>query len=337
MFYRYNLPMRLPALPAALMMIVLSACTVGSQLSVPSPRPTDTQLPQTTPSPNAVPLSTHSSSPTFGTASATVEATSTSTSESTETETPLPPTTTPTLTLPTLPEPTPTVQATDVLQPAVDSGALQFLGPGPLSELISPFYIFGYAVPGYNSTGTVTLYGEDGRVLDSQLLALYTAYKWAYFAWPISFKVQGAAEFGRLTMSTNDEYGRLTAVYSVHLILLPEGNSVITPPGDMKERCVLDQPDQGIWLSGGTIHVTGKMRPFNTLPLVLQLIDPDDKVIALQSVLVPPAPDDGYVPFQVNMAYTISRAEWVRLTVSQADDRISGLMYLYSREIYLHP
>ena len=236
-----------------------------------------------------------------------------------------------------MPEPTLTVQATDVPQPPVDSGTLQFLGPGPLSDLISPFYIYGYAIPGYNRTGTVILYGEDGRVLYSQLLALYTVYKWAYFAWPVSFKVQGAAEFGRLSMSTKDEYGRLTAMYSVHLILLPEGNSIVTPPGNMKERCVIDQPAQGTWLSGGTLQVTGKMRPFNTLPLVLQLIDRADKVIASQLVLVPPASDDSYVPFQVDLAYTISRGTWARLSVSQADDRISGMMYLYSREIYLHP
>ena len=79
------------------------------------------------------------------------------------------------------------------------------------------------------------------------------------------------------------------------------------------------------------------MRPFNTLPLVLQLIDRDGKEIASQLVLVPPNPDDSYVPFKASLAYLISRATWARLSVSQADDRISGMMYLYSTEVFIHP
>jgi hypothetical protein len=52
---------------------------------------------------------------------------------------------------------------------------------------------------------------------------------------------------------------------------------------------------------------------------------------------ISPAADDSYVPFQVNLPYTISSGAWALMTVSQPDDRIAGTMYLSSREIYLYP
>jgi hypothetical protein len=206
-----------------------------------------------------------------------------------------------------------------------------------MSKLVSPFYIYGYAIPGYKNRGTAILYGEDGRILDSVLLQLYTAYTWAYYSWSLSFNAQGAGELGRLTMSTLDEYGRLQSVYSVHLILLPEGNSIINPPGDLKERCTINLPTQDQRLSGGVLKVSGLIRPFNTLPLVIQLVTRDGKVVASQPVPVLPASDDSYVPFQADLAYAVSSSQWARLTISQADDRISGIMYLYSQEFFLYP
>jgi hypothetical protein len=183
----------------------------------------------------------------------------------------------------------------------------------------------------------MTLYGEDGRVLNSDIIQLFTVYTWAYFISRLDFKVQGAGELGRLTLSTQDVYGRLTAVDSVHLILLPEGYSIVNPSGDFKERCVIDQPAQGKWLSGGKLFVSGTMRPYNSLPIIVGLITRNGTVIASQPVQIVPSPDDGYVPFQLYLPYTTSSSTWARLTISQADDRISGLMYLYSQEIYIHP
>ena len=331
-FSGYNLGMRVHVFVASLVLIGLTACTGVTVPSEPSLPPMSTSAVVLVPSSTRIPPSPEPSLPTHEVPSSTADITSTFTLEPTSTDNPLPPTLSPPLALPTSTE-----AATAIPQPAVGSSALQFLGPGPLSELVSPFYIYGYAIPGFNQTGTVTLYGEDGRVLTTQLLALYTANNWAWFSWPLHFQVQGAGELGRLSMSTQDEYGRLTALYSVHLILLPEGNSIVTPPGDLKERCIIDQPVQGRWLSGRTLQVAGKMRPFNNLPLVVELIDRDGNRLASQLVLTSPAADDSFVPFQVSLPYTITSGTWARLSVSQADVRISGMMYLYSEEIFLHP
>jgi len=318
-----------------LLLIVLSACIRTTATSTPSLLPTAFPTIQATrtpvlailPSPTTAPASLEASSPTPEIELPTLETAPTFTFVPTigETQPPLP-----TLALPPM-------EATDIPQPAADSGAIQFLGPGPLSELVSPVNFYGYAIPGYNNKGYAVLYGEDGRVLASEVVQLNTAYKWAYLTGSLPFQVEGAGEFGRLTMSTQDEYGRLTSVYSVHLILLPEGNSLVNPPGDLKERCVIDQPTPGKRLSGGTLKVEGKMRAFNSLPLIVQLITRDDKVITSQPVFILPAENDSYVAFQTSLPYTISSGMWARLTISQADDRISGMMYLFSQEIFLYP
>jgi hypothetical protein len=237
----------------------------------------------------------------------------------------------PTLNLP------PTLAATAIPKPSSDSGVIQFLGPGPLSKVVSPMKVYGYAVPGHDDKGTLELYGEDGHLLASQLLQLYTPYKWASFAWVMSFDIHSLGELGRLTLSTQDNYGRVNAVNSVHLLLLAEGTSIINQPGDLRERCVISLPAAGQRLSGGVLTVSGKMRPFNNLPLTLELVGRDGSVIGTQSVPISTIPNDDGVPFRVDMHYSISNTTWALLSVRQNDDRIGGLMYLYSQEVLLNP
>jgi hypothetical protein len=119
--------------------------------------------------------------------------------------------------------------------------------------------------------------------------------------------------------------------------LLPEGNAIINAPGNVKERCAIEQPATGKRISGGTMTIGGNIRPYNSLPLEVSLIGRDGQVIASQGMSITPAADDSYVPFTVDLHYSISRGAWALMTVSQDDDRIAGTMYLSSREIYLNP
>ena len=230
-----------------------------------------------------------------------------------------------------------TLIATDVPQPSADAGAIQFLGPGPLSKIVSPVTFYGYAIPGYGNKGYIELFGEDGQLLSSTLLQLNTAYKWAYFVWNLPFTVEAVGELGRLTMSIQDQYGRVTALNSVHLLLLSDGSSIINPSGDLRERCVIEQPEAGKRNSGGVLTVAGKIRPFNNQPLTIELVKRDGSSVGSQMVAVSPAQDGSYVPFSADLSYSISVGAWALLVVSQPDERIPGTMYLYSREILLSP
>lgn len=306
---------------------LLTAC--GQATASPYPAANLTSLPAITVQPTTVPSETATSVPIN---SPTVE------NSATSAETP---TVEPTLTETAEPDATatfpPTPTATNLPQPEVGSAAIQFYAPGPLSKAVSPMVVYGYAIPGYAARGRVFLFGEDGRLMASKLLQLNTAFTWAYFYGTLTFEVHGAGELGRLTMVTEDEYGRYTAENSVHLVLLPEGLSIINAPGNVKERCVIDKPVTGRRISGGSVTVAGQMRPYNSLPLEVELTGRDKKVIASQGVAISPAADDSYVPFQVDLPYSIPNGTWALITVSQPDNRIAGTMYLYSREIYLYP
>jgi len=328
--YGYNFAMGSRFLLTCILLASLTACAEAT--GIPSLSPTLTQDTPLTIQPTALTTETGTSSPTLEIVSPTTEA-----SQSPESTLTLEPTINGTLPpLPTLNLP-PTQAATSIPQPSVDSGAIQFYAPGPLSKLVSPLVVYGYAIPGFNNMGYVSLYGEDGRVLDYQIFQLNTALKWAYFYGTLPFQIRAAGELARLTLSTQDQYGRLTAAYSVHLILLSEGFSVVNPPGDMRERGIFEQPAPGQRIGGGMLTVTGEMRPFNSLPLVVELVNRDGKVIASQAAAIAPASDDGYVPFRVDLPYSIPNGTWALLAVRQPDERIGGLMYLYSREIFLNP
>jgi len=153
----------------------------------------------------------------------------------------------------------------------------------------------------------------------------------------MSFDINSIGELGRLTLSTQDDYGRVNAVNSVHLLLLAEGTSIINLPGDLKERCVIIQPVAGQGLSGGVLTVVGEMHPFNNLPLTLELVGRDGSVIGTQVVAISTTPEDEGVPFRVDIHYSTSKAMWALLSIRQNDDRIGGLMYLYSQEVFLNP
>jgi hypothetical protein len=240
------------------------------------------------------------------------------------------------LPIPTLNLP-PTLAATAIPKPSSDSAAIQFLGPGPLSKIVSPVKVFGYAVPGHNNQASLDLYGEDGHLLASKLLLLYTPYKWASFSLEMPFDLNSIGELGRLTLSTQDDYGRVNAVDSVHLLLLSEGTSIINQPGDLRERCVISLPVAGQRIFGGILTVAGKMHPFNNLPLTLELVGRDGKVIGTQVIPISSSPNNDELPFRVDIRYNISNPAWALLSVRQNDDRIGGLMYLYSQEVFLNP
>ncbi len=181
------------------------------------------------------------------------------------------------------------------------------------------------------------LYGEDGRLLSSELLQLNTAYRWAYFYWELPFETASAGELGRLSMNIQDGYGRITALNSVHLILVPEGYSIINPPGNLKERCVLEEPVTRQVSYGGLLRVRGEIRPFNNLPLVVELVAQDGSVLGSQTAAFTPPAGDDYVPFQVDLAYAVSSGMEALLIVRETDDRIGGTMYLFSREVLVNP
>jgi hypothetical protein len=231
----------------------------------------------------------------------------------------------------------PTATFTPLPTPTLTEAAIQINIPGPLSKVTSPIHVRGYVIPGYNSRVRVELFGEDGRLLARQVTSVYTSTTWAYLSVDLRFEIGAAGELGRLTVSTEDGFGRVQALHSVHLLLLSTGEDLINPPEPPYERCLLSWPLPGGQVSGSILLVEGQFRPLNAQPLVIELVAESGAVIATRLVAVERANGDTYVPFATDLPYLIEAPMWARLVVRQQDDRIPGTMYLYSQEIALYP
>lgn len=228
---------------------------------------------------------------------------------------------------------TPTLAFSPTPEPA--RSTIEIVSPGPMSKVVSPLHLRAYVLPGARGQVQVDLQGEDGRLLARNILRPDTRYGGKYYiSLELRFEIRAAAEVGRLQISALDEYGRLKAVGSTHLLLLSAGNSEITPPGNDRDRLILYEPLPGVPIFGGVFAVRGEMQPFNEQPVFIELHTRTSEVIGIR-VLSFPAAD--LQPFATTVPYQIYEPTWVRLVIRQDDDRIPGIMYLYSHEVLLNP
>ena len=234
--------------------------------------------------------------------------------------------------LPPLPSATPL--------PAVANDLIEIRNLGPLSKVVSPLHIYTYLLPGYKQRVQIELLGEDRRVLFREIKAVLYVNPGAMAIVTLDkeFEIQATAEAGRLVVRTVDQYGRLTALNSVPLILLSVGDADISPPADQYNPILIGEPTPKTLIQGGRLLVTGLARPNGDGPLMIQLIDQKGSVVGqrLASITPPDAPG-GYGTFATEVTYTVSAPTSVLLTVWEGGDSIEDIIHLTTREIVLSP
>jgi hypothetical protein len=152
----------------------------------------------------------------------------------------------------------------------------------------------------------------------------------------IPFELSRVSEFGQLRISLLDSYGRLASVNSVDLILLSMGLSDITPEGVQTEAIVIREPFVNHLIQGGKVTVSGEVLPSES-NLLVELVTYDGVTVGYANVFVTPDPNGRYVPFTVDVPYSVSAATWVRLQVSESGTRIPGVEHLSSVEVLVSP
>jgi hypothetical protein len=244
----------------------------------------------------------------------------------------------PTLVFPTPFLPTLEPSATPQLSPALSSAVMQILAPGPMSKVLSPIRLRAYVIPGYNSKVRIELYGEDGRLIFRKLTYAYTdLFKWSYLSLDIPFETRAAAELARLQITAEDANGNTIALAATHLLLTSEGYEEITPPGILNERCVFIAPIASATISSGTLAVAGTYLPFNTEPLILELVADNGTIVGSQWLEVPSASGSEPIPFNAEITYSVDVQTQAYLVARQFDDRIDGMIYLFSQTVILNP
>ncbi|GAB4502373.1 MAG: hypothetical protein Fur0035_19230 [Anaerolineales bacterium] len=314
------------------LMLTLTACTRTSQspLSLPAASETESSPQPQSATPPALILLTAAPSAAAASASPFISRTPslTPTFSQTPTASKTPsrtrrPSLTPTITL------TPTLNYSNML--------IRFEAPGPMAKLVSPINVVAWVAPEYTGVTRLELLGEDGRELYRKSFRTDNVRTYTRVAEAVSFEIPGAAEAGRLQISTQDQYGRLMAFNSVPVLLLSVGENQFTPAYEPLERVALRAPYRQQEISGGTLTVRGEIRPLNNTPVVLELVDIDGRILGSR-VLYFDASAPGYQIFETTIPYMLAEKKALaRLVIRQSDERITGLAYLYSLELVLRP
>jgi hypothetical protein len=229
---------------------------------------------------------------------------------------------------------TPTISPT----PTLPRAYLIFLRPGPLSKLVSPILLEAAAHTGANGDIRVELVGEDGQVIMRKILQVSTEAELQFFlSTNVEFEISTVAEAARLQISVDDVFHRPVALASVDIILLSIGENDRNPVSDGIEPFIIRQPKPDQVISGGKVTLEGMARPFNQQPLQMELITEQGAVVGVKQVFLTPNPDGKYVPFRVEIPYSVTQARGVRLVIHQDGEHIPGIIALNSLTLYLMP
>jgi hypothetical protein len=229
---------------------------------------------------------------------------------------------------------TPTITYT----PTPPLPGLYILRPGLLSRVVSPIQSEMHVITGAEGLVDVELVGEDGRVISRRTLE-YAGPNMRYWAAPeLPFEIASAAETARLQISTRDEFGRISRLFSTDLVLLQFGRSEINPAAVDQEPYLIRQPDEEAIIGGGVLVVEALAHPVNDSPLIIELIDENNTVIVTKQVIVPePTGELSHTPFRVEIPYRVMRPVPVRLVLRQEGSRIPGTVALISQVLTISP
>ena len=234
---------------------------------------------------------------------------------------------------------TPTITPT----PPIPNAGVQFAEPGPMSKVVSPLHVIANLRSVPSGTYRVELWaeplrvGEEPRMLYREVQRIISnPIDWVYIDQDIPFELDRVSELGQLRLSVYDQYDRPTTINSVDLILLSLGPNAITPSNIRSEPIVIREPAKNKLIQGGVVIVSGLAKPTEDFMLV-ELVAADGSVAGYRQVFVSPAPDGSYVPWAVEVPYSVTSGTWVRLRVSESGTRITGMEHLSSVEVYLSP
>ncbi len=197
-----------------------------------------------------------------------------------------------------------------------------------------------YLTVGGDGKATIELIGEDGRLISSKIenYGLDKVGRRYWLAPELTFEIEAAAETARLQVSTQDQYGRKEALSSVEVVLLAVGRNEINPPAIDQGPYLIRQPEPDTTISGGMLVINGLARPVNDTPLIIELVNEQNEVIATQQITVPaPSAPLSHNPFTVEVPYKVDGPTPVRLIIRQEDNRITGTAALTSELITLAP
>jgi hypothetical protein len=228
---------------------------------------------------------------------------------------------------------------TSIAIPRIPLDTLYIVRPGQMSRVISPLRLEAYVITGEKELVKIELLGEDGRVLNRQILRYSGMNPGVRFQIlpEIDFEIPTVSEAGRLVISISDKEDRTIVTTTVDLVLLSIGEAEINPQGDLLAPFYLQAPRENQLIQGGSLVVSGWARPMSDQPVIIELINDEGQAIISKQIEIDPDPEGKHVPFEAEIPYTILKGTYARITVHQSGGRIPGDVALDSVKVYLSP
>ena len=221
-------------------------------------------------------------------------------------------------------------------------GEIQLISPGRLSRVSSPFGFHAYLAPPSNEkeediSYRLALYGEDGRLLVEHLFSSEAEQSLnKHLVMDVIFKIPGEAEAARLEVSSQDGFGRTSALTSTDLVLLSEGIPEIKAIQDLHENLIIQQPIPSTLIQGGVLIIQGLTRVAPQDQLLVELIDRDGVMVGSEVLQVSEENiGSGYRHFEGEVSYQVGSSSWIRVQVSARDGKFSGIQHLSSVEVLI--
>lgn len=239
------------------------------------------------------------------------------------------------------------VTATATMMPTLAPGfnefaQIRFLSPGPLSSLTSPIDLQAILFAGQRGIVRIELLGGRGRILYRRLEVVPQDPKnGAYYRVILPFEIRAASENGLIRISTNNENNRIQALNTLPVLLNRDGETRITPPGDViYERISYDGLREKDEISGGVVRLAGRFLQNGDQPLFVELATATGSILSSRILHLD---GTGLQPFETNLPYTVLEPTKAWLSVHQDDPNLpvdpdlGQLVYLNTMELTLLP
>jgi len=217
---------------------------------------------------------------------------------------------------------------------------IHIVEPGNSSQLASPLRVQAAVIPGAGNLVSLQVLGENGRLIHDHLLKMVvTESGWVNLVEDITFEIPSAGEKATIVIVTRDEYGRRVAQSAVEVFLIQVGKSDVENNDFVKQPFVVQSPREEAVVKGGKLRVTGFAHPFNSNPIIIELLTESGGVFLTQIVKLPRGTVVGeYFAFTTDIPYKVDVRTPVRLTLRQRSLNLPNIdIALSSQLIFLDP
>ena len=215
---------------------------------------------------------------------------------------------------------------------------LQIAQPGDQSTVVAPVSILARMIDQGGAWLHLEFYGRDGRLLSRRLVRLVRPadFSTGLTEW-LDFEIPGAVEPGWLRLAVQDEHQRWMAVDSVPLNLRSGGKATITWTPQVSADISILKPAGQSQVSGGVLKVEGLLALRLNLPLRVQLVSADGRIVGQRLAGGGPTGQGGQMTFSAEVPYQVTAPTPVRLLVFEEGDVLPQVTHLSSLELILIP